>query len=73
MISHNQGILKSPLVNAWTEWGELEYCLVGQVHERDCVFENEPNFMAMFANHSDVVDYINYPVGERNPKRIKLA
>jgi len=47
--------------------------LVGQVHDKDCVVENEPNFLPRFSNESDIMDYINYPVGERNPKRIKLA
>lgn len=73
MMSLSQGIKQPSIVNAWTEWGELEYCLVGQVHDRDCVFENEPNFLAKFANESEIIDYINYPVGQRNPKRIKLA
>jgi hypothetical protein len=35
---------QKPLLNAWTEFGVLEACIVGAVHNNDCNFEPEPNF-----------------------------
>jgi hypothetical protein len=42
MVSNNN-LNGKPLVNAWTECGRLEVCVIGAVHDNDCVNEPEPN------------------------------
>lgn len=37
MQTSNKGI-----VNAWTEFGTLETCLIGVADDSDCNFETEP-------------------------------
>lgn len=59
-----------PLVNAWTEFGTLETCVIGAIHENDCVNEPEPNMNQGMYCDAWVSEMINYPVGPRHKNRI---
>lgn len=51
-----------PLVNSWTEWGDLEYIVVGNVQPDHCVPYKEPAFEIPFKCPHHPAD-MNYPVG----------
>jgi hypothetical protein len=63
----------SSLVNAWTEFGTLESCIVGTVHDDDCHFEAEPNLQYSFKSDPKMNKYMNFPCGKRSADRIRLA
>jgi hypothetical protein len=62
-----------PLVNSWTEFGTLETCVVGAVHNDDCHFEQEPNYCLSFSHDTNMNKYMNYPCGKRAKERIRVA
>jgi hypothetical protein len=62
-----------PLVNSWTEFGQLEVCVVGAVHDEECHTEPEPNFRFAFCHTPRLNEYMNYPIGPRAKDRVKKA
>lgn len=63
----------SSIVNAWTEFGTLETCIVGSVHDDECHFEPEPNYNPEFIEANSLSKYMPYPCGRKSKDRIRLA
>lgn len=61
-----------PVVNAWTDWGNLEVVVVGRVDVGQCLQDEEPGFRWRI-NDKDMGQLLCYPAGKRPDWRVRVA
>ncbi|RWS19620.1 hypothetical protein B4U80_12254, partial [Leptotrombidium deliense] len=64
--------MDKPFVNAWTEFGELEYICVG-IANGVSYWDAEPFYKSDFKDWLEYDDFVTYPFGPRPLRRILKA
>lgn len=61
-----------PIVNSWTEWGQLEEVCVGRA-DNACFPPIEPNLMNLSIHHEEIGKYFTWPEGRKKKEVIDRA
>lgn len=61
-----------PLVNSWTDFGELEVIVIGRVDEGQCFVDQEPGFKWKI-NDKNLAQMMEYPTGVRLTSKVREA